>query len=407
MLPLHGVTVIDLSRALAGPYCTTLLADMGADVIKIESPGGGDPSRNWPPFDGEHSLYFDSANRNKKSVALNLYSNEGRELLTRMLAGADVLVENFKLGTLNAMGFGPDTLRSINPGMIHMAINAYGNKGPLKDRPGLDQVIQGISGLISVTGSPDGQTYRVGVPIIDITAGMTAAFAVAAMLFGRGKGNPAREVSTSLFETALALSTFQGQSAITHGTVPRPCGNNHPSITPYGAYPTATEPIVIAVSTEGHWKAFCTIIDRPELLEDPRFVTGRERTAHRVELESLLQDALRRVSAEQWIDRLNEVGIPCGPIYNYAQAVESEQTRSLGLVQLTHRSDGSELKLLRGPLSVDAEPLNIRLAPPHLGEHTMEVLDGMGLGTEEIDHLVAIGAVGTGRTLAATERNRT
>ncbi|AUI51043.1 CaiB/BaiF CoA transferase family protein [Arthrobacter crystallopoietes] len=401
-MPLQGITVIDLSRALAGPYCTTMLADMGAEIIKVESPRGGDPSRAWPPFEGEHSLYFDSANRNKKSVAIDLYTIDGKALLTRMLENADVLVENYKLGTLDAMGFGPEVLRQINPDLIHMSINAYGNKGPLMTRPGLDQVVQGISGLTSVTGDEDGSTYRVGLPIVDITSGMTAAFAVVSMLLGRERGNQSREASTSLFETALALSAFQGQSALSLGVAPTPQGNNHPSIAPYGAFPTATEPVIIAVSTERHWSSFCSVIGRTELADDPRFSTGRTRSLHRQELTELIEEVLRQEGADVWIDGLSAAGIPCGPIYDYAQVMDCEQTRALDMVQSVQRSDGSELRLLRGPLSVDGVPVSVRTAPPSLGEHTRDVLETMGICPEQIEYLENSGTVQAGTRVAAT-----
>lgn len=383
MLPLDGITVIDLSRALAGPYCTTLLADLGADVIKIENPRSGDPSRSWPPFEDDHSLYFDSVNRNKKSVGLDLYTATGRDLFVHLLEGADVLVENFKSGTLEKMGFGAAELKRINPELVHMAINAYGNAGPLKDQAGLDQVIQGVSGLTSVTGTQDGQTYRVGLPIVDITSGMSAALAVVSLLLGRDRGHAARRASTSLFETALALSVFQGQSALTHGRAPQPQGNNHPSITPYGVYDTATEQIIIAVSTERHWAAFAEIIGRPEMLEDPRFLSGRDRTAHRAELGEIVTQALGRGTAADWIESLAGAGIPCGPIHDYVQAMDSEQTRALGMVRTVRRTDGTELRLLRGPISIEGEATGVYMPPPLLGEHTESVLAEAGIGTEE------------------------
>jgi len=395
MLPLHGITVIDLSRALAGPYCTTMLADLGAEVIKVEGAGHGDPSRSWPPFDGAHSLYFDAVNRNKKSVALDLYTLEGREVLRRLLETADVLVENFKLGTLEKMGFGPSELKRINRRLVHMAINAYGNSGPLKDRPGLDQVMQGISGLTSVTGGQDGANYRVGLPIVDITSGMSAAVAVVGLLYGRERGMAAASGSTSLYETALALSVFQGQSALTTGKPPRAQGNNHPSITPYGVFPTSTEKIIIAVSTERHWASFVSIIGRPELRDDPRFATGRNRTTNRPELIDILSDALAFGSAEEWIHRLADEGIPCGPIHDYVQAMESDQTTALGMIQDAVRGDGTPLRLLRGQISIDGEPTGVRLPPPLLGEHTRSVLEEHGINREDVDGLRDVGILGS------------
>ncbi|MFJ6415417.1 CaiB/BaiF CoA transferase family protein [Paeniglutamicibacter sp. NPDC091659] len=392
-MPLNGIRVIDLSRALAGPYCTALLADMGAEVIKIETTSGGDSSRAWPPFQGDHSLYFDSTNRNKKSISVDLYSEEGRDLLDRLLADADALVENFKPGTMEKMGLGPDRLREINPRLVVSSITGYGAAGPWKDRAGLDQVIQAASGLTSVTGKNAEETYRVGIPLVDIATGMAAAFALVSALYSRLNGNGAARVSTSLFETALGLSAFQGQTALSLNRAPVPQGNNHPTIAPYGAYATATENIVVAVGTEAQWKVFCSILDRPELFNDPRFGTSRDRAINRDELNECILEVLVERPASEWIETINAVGIPCGPVLDYLKAVNSEQAQALKLIAETQRADGSRLRLLRGPISVDNEPTPVRQAPPALGEHSREILDSMGLSAEQIDLLVIEGIV--------------
>ncbi|WP_411733191.1 CaiB/BaiF CoA transferase family protein [Paeniglutamicibacter sp.] len=390
---MSGIRVIDLSRALAGPYCTALLADMGADVIKIETVTGGDSSRAWPPFDGNHSLYFDSTNRNKKSFALDLYSDSGRQLLAELLAGADALVENFKPGTMEKMGLGAEKLRSINPRLIVSSITGYGAAGPWKDRAGLDQVIQAASGLTSVTGKSAEETYRVGIPVVDIATGMVSAFALVSALYARAQGGDAQNVSTSLFETALGLSAFQGQTALTLDRAPEPQGNNHPTIAPYGAFATASDDIVVAVATEPQWGAFCSVLGRTEIVEDPRFTTGRDRALHREELNALVNEELATRPAQEWIEDLNAVGIPSGPVFDYLQALNSDQAHALGLIAETQRADGSSLRVLRGPISVDNAPTPVRQAPPALGEHSREILTGMGLDDEQIDHLMAQGIV--------------
>ncbi|MFL4477883.1 CaiB/BaiF CoA transferase family protein [Paeniglutamicibacter sp. ORCA_105] len=393
MLPLSGIRVIDLSRALAGPYCTALLADMGADVIKIETVTGGDSSRSWPPFDGNHSLYFDSTNRNKKSFSLDLYSESGRQLLTELLADADALVENFKPGTMEKMGLGAERLRALNPRLIVSSITGYGTAGPWKDRAGLDQVIQAASGLTSVTGKNTEETYRVGVPVIDIATGMISAFALVSALYARAQGCEAQNVSTSLFETALGLSAFQGQTALSQDRAPEPQGNNHPTIAPYGAYATAGDDIVLAVATEPQWAAFCSVLGRTELTENPRFATGRDRAVHREELNALVTRELATRPAAAWIEDLNAVGIPSGPVFDYLQAVNSDQARALGLIAETQRADGTNLRILRGPVSIGNAPTPVRHAPPVLGEHSREILTGMGLDNEQIDRLMAEGIV--------------
>lgn len=369
--------IIDLSRALAGPYCTALLSDLGARVIKIES-GSGDPARNWPPFDGDHSLYFDSTNRNKQSIWLDLYTDAGRAVLDDLLSGADVLVENFKTGTLASMGYPLDRLRELNDKLILASVSAYGSTGPMAGHAGLDQVIQARAGLTSVTGPADGEAYRVGLPVIDLSAGMTAAVGILALLYGRDKGRPQRQVSTSLYETAVAMSVFQGQRALTTGEAPTRQGNDHPSITPYGAFATETDVIVIAVSTEKHFRAFAELLGHPGWVEDQRFSTSRARTEHRAALREAIEKTLSTRPAEEWIRDIGALGIPCGPIQDYLQVMDDEQTDALKMIAHSQRGDGSNLSLLRGPLNLDGQPTHVRSAPPMLSEQADEVLSRLG-----------------------------
>ena len=397
MLPLSSIRIIDLSRALAGPHCTALLADLGADIVKVESGRGGDPARAWPPFEGEHSLYFDSVNRNKRSIALDLYSAAGTAVLDRLLQGADALVENFKPGTLAAMGYTEERLYELNPRLIVASVTGYGDTGPLSERPGLDQVIQAVSGITSVTGPADASGYRVGLPIVDLTSGMTAAIGLLAALLGRERQSSPDDrigrVSTSLYETALSLSVFQGQGALTNGSVPRPQGNDHPSITPYGVFATRTEPIVVAVTTPSHWRNFCDTLGAESLFADPRFTTGRDRTEHRAALNSLITELLANEGAEAWIEALNAVGIPCGAIHDYGQVFAHPHTAALGMIADTVRGDGSELRVLRGPLSLNGAATGVHLPPPLFGEHGQEVLRELGLSQGEIDTLAADGVL--------------
>ncbi|WP_369745144.1 CaiB/BaiF CoA transferase family protein [Paenarthrobacter sp. AMU7] len=389
--PLRGITVIDLSRALAGPYCTALLADMGARIIKVESVNGGDTARQWPPFQDGHSLYFDSVNRNKASVCLDFYSVEGREILSGLIADADVLVENFKPGTLEKMGFTASRLEELNPGLVVGSVTGFGNTGPLKDDAGLDQVVQGMSGLMSVTGPGPGpgpgEAYRVGIPIVDITSGMVCAFGIVSALLGSRNGERPGRVSTSLLETALNLSAFQGQKALSLGEAPTPQGNNHPVIAPYGMFATATESINIAVGSDKQWRAFCGLLGMPTAVEDPRFVTGADRSANRDQLTELIEAALSAKPAAEWVPLISAAGIPCGPIYNYTQALASDQVAALGLVQHSRRRDGSELPLLRGPLSLDGEASEILAPPPLLGEHTAQILMERGMTHDDVTRL--------------------
>lgn len=391
-LPLNGVTVVDLSRALAGPYCTALLGDLGASVIKVES-GSGDPARQWPPFDEERSLYFESTNRNKESIWIDLYSDDGKTVFNQLLQQADILIENYKFGTLAKMGFDAENLDELNPDLVHVSVSAFGNDGPLRDQPGLDQVVQAMSGLTSVTGAPDGEGYRVGLPIIDLSSGIMAAFTAVSLVLGRERGGSARRGSTSLYETALSLSAFQGQKALVTGEAPKRQGNNHPSITPYGMYATATDDIVIAVSTQRHWDDFCQLIGRPELEHDERFATGKVRTENRDELNSLLNDALGRQPAETWIESISQAGIPVGPVLNYADVMEAEQTQALSMISDVSRADGTTSKVLRGPVSVDGRAVPVRNAPPALSQDSRDILKRIGISDYEAARYIEEGIV--------------
>src|SRR5699024_888682 len=252
-LPLHGITVLDLSRALAGPYCSALLADLGAEVIKVESSKNGDITRLWPPFEGDHSLYFESTNRNKYSLALDFYSEDGQQVLKRLVGNADVLLENFRPGILPKMGLDPHELRKQFPELVTASITGFGNTGPLRNAAGLDQVAQGMAGLMSITGPDEDHPYRFGVPIIDMTSGIFTALGIVSSLFSRQTTGHGHHVSTSLLESALALAAFQGQRYLSTGELPTAQGNDHASITPYGVFATADTPLIIAVGNEKQW----------------------------------------------------------------------------------------------------------------------------------------------------------
>ncbi|KHK97228.1 CoA-transferase [Microbacterium mangrovi] len=392
---MSGITVLDLGRALAGPFCTALLADLGATIIKVEGLGG-DTARTWPPFEDAHSLYFDSVNRGKRSVCVDFYSTEGRDILHRLVAGSDVLIENFRAGTLAKMGLDTDTLHRLNPDLVVASVTAFGDRGPLRDAPGLDQVVQGMSGLTSVTG-PDAQhTYRFGVSIVDITSGLTCAIGVLAGLLGRSRGVDVRHVSTSLLETAMALGTFQGQQALSLGIEPVPQGNAHPSIAPCGVFRTGSSDLTIAVASDRHWRAFCRIIDAEHLLADERFLDEPARLANRRELTEQIESRLASAGAEHWVELFHGAGIPCGPINGYLAAFDSEQVRALELVQSVRRNDDTLLRLVRGPISVNEQPPRVGSAPPQLGEHTHEVLRELGYDDGEIGDLTVRGIVRAG-----------
>jgi len=401
--PLAGVTVLDLSRALAGPYATALLADMGATVIKVESIKGGDSSRSWPPFENEHSLYFDSVNRGKSSVAVDFYTPEGKNLLRKLALEADVLIENFRPGVLRTMGLDPEELRAANPGLIIASVTGFGATGPLARTAGLDQVAQGMSGLMSVTGQDSAHMYRFGVPIVDMCAGIFAAYGIAAALAGRARTGEGLDISTSLLESALALSAFQGQRYLSNGEVPVPQGNDHPVLAPYGVFKTADIPVIISVGNDKQWLQLCALVGDPDLAQHPDYLTGRDRSTNRKALARRLEELLQALPGLDWLEYFRAAKIPCGPIYNYAEVFADPQVKAVDMVRTVNRYDGSELPLLRGPLSVNGEPTPVRKAPPGLGEDTRKVLEDLALSPEQIEKLIASGIV---RETASPERVR-
>jgi len=392
-LPLEGIRILDLSRALAGPYATALLADLGATVIKAESIKGGDSSRSWPPFENEHSLYFDSANRGKESIAIDFYTQDGRNLLWQLAMGADVVVENFRPGVLATMGLDPDELRAAKPAIVIASVSGFGATGPLSQAPGLDQVAQGMSGLMSVTGPDTGHMFRVGVPIVDLVSGINTALAIAAALVGRARTGAGMEVSTSLLETGLGLGAFQAQKYLSTGEVPVPLGNTHPALTPYGVFATADIPVIIAVGNEKQWQQLCTLLGAPDLAARAEYASGKLRHASEAALKVELEELLAHRTANEWLPVLRAAAIPAGPIYNYEQAFADEQVQALNMVDTVSRADGTALPLVRGPISVNREAPRIRKAPPSLGEDTLAVLAGLSLTETQIAGLVEAGIV--------------
>nr|WP_281068027.1 CoA transferase [Arthrobacter stackebrandtii] len=415
-MPLAGIKVMDLSRALAGPYAASLLSDMGATVTKVESIKSGDSSRSWAPFDGEHSLYFDSANRGKASIAVDFYTPEGKKILWDLAVASDVLIENFRPGILPSTGLDPEKLRQANPGLIIASVTGFGPTGPLSQAAGLDQVAQGMSGLMSVTGLDAEHMYRVGVPIVDLVTGIYTAFGIATSLAGRERGARAggdsagdqpkgagagSAVSASLLETGLSLSAFQGQQYLSTGEVPVPQGNSHPVLSPYGVFKSADIPLIIAVGSEKQWVQLCGLLGAPELAGHADYATSRLRTVHRAALQERIDGLLARQTAATWLAELRAAGIPAGPIYNYAQAFADPQVQHLGMVQQVRRADGSALPLLRGPVSVGGRAPAVAKAPPALGQDTLEVLEGLGLSAAQIAGLLAAGVVYDGAPSSA------
>jgi crotonobetainyl-CoA:carnitine CoA-transferase CaiB-like acyl-CoA transferase len=385
---LEDVVVIDMTRVLAGPYCTMMLGDLGADVIKIEAPRQGDDTRGWgPPFTAAgESAYFLSANRNKRSLTLNLKDPQGLALLRRLIASGDVLVENFRAGTLDAWGLDYDTLQRLRPGLIVCSITGYGQTGPYRDRPGYDLMVQAMGGFMSVTGPEQGEPYRAGIAIADLAAGMFATSAILAALYARPRTGQGQRIDISLLDSQVALLSYVASNYLVSGEPPRRYGNGHPNIVPYQAFRASDGFFAFAAGNDGQWRKFCQAVDRGEWAEDPRFATNGDRVGNRRELLPLLSDLFASRPAGAWIELCESIGIPSAPINTVDQVFEDPQVKARGMRQSAQHPSAGEVPMVGSPLCIPTAPVQIRHAPPRLGEHTVDILSGrLGCTQGEIE----------------------
>ena len=382
---LDGVRVADFSRVLSGPYCTMVLGDLGADVIKIERPGSGDEAREWgPPFAGGESAYYLAINRNKRSIALDLGRQDHRDVARRLVAQADVVVENFRPGTIERLGLGYQACRDLNAKIVYASITGFGPTGPARDEPGYDYVAQARGGVMSITGEAGREPQKVGVAIADITAGLFCAIAILAALRRAEQTGEGQRVHTSLFESQVAWLANQASNYLVGGLEPTRMGNAHPNIVPYQVFEAADKPFVVAVPNDAHWKRFCAAMELTELEQDTRFATNAARVGNRTELIPKLAALFSRGERDAWIALLTAAQVPCAPINSVAEVFADPQTDALGLVEtVTHPTIG-DLRFVRSPLGLDATPATTRRPPPLLGEQTDEVLRELGLSDDEI-----------------------
>ena len=375
MPPLTGLHVVDLTRVLAGPFCTMMLGDMGADVVKIEEPGLGDESRGWAPFIGEQSSYYLSVNRNKRSVVLDLKTTEGAAALAGLIASADILVENFRPGSLSKLGFGYADVAKSNPRLIYCSISGYGQNGPRAALPGYDVVLQGETGFMDATGAPDGEPMRAGVAITDYLAGLYAVQGILLALQDRHRSGLGQHVDIALFDSMLSVMRLPLGILLATGTAPRRVGNDHPSIAPYETLNTRDGQIIVAVGNPRLWKQFCNAIERPDLMTDLRFATNADRLANRAALKAEIEAVFDRFTLQELIDRFERHKVPCGRVRTIADAIAEPQVIARDMLVTLHDATVGPVTNLGTPVKLSRTPAELSSPPPHLGEHTAEVLN--------------------------------
>ena len=399
--PLSHIRVVDLSRVLAGPWASQNLADLGAEVVKIERPGVGDDSRAFgPPWvkdaegrDTKDSAYFTSANRGKKSITLNVAAPEGQAIARELARKSDVLIENYKYGDLARYGLGYGDLEALNPRLVYCSVTGFGQTGPYRERPGYDFMIQGMGGMMSVTGEPDGAPgggpQRAGVPIADIITGMYASIAICAALASRERTGRGQHLDLALLDSQIALLAYQNTNYFSTGEPPKRIGNLHPNIVPYQPFRTRDGDVILACGNDNLFRKFCQAAGCTELATDSRFATNGKRVENRVELTRLLQEVFMKRKTSEWVDLLEAAGVPNGPINSIAEVYAEPQVKARGVrVELTNAS-GVKVPLVASPMRFSETPVEYRLAPPALGQHTEEVLRGLGKSDAEIAQLRA------------------
>lgn len=385
--------MLDFTRVMAGPFATMLLGDLGADVIKVEPPGG-DETRAWgPPWMGRDSAYFMSANRNKRSIIIDLKKPESREIVRRLVERSDVVVENFRPGVADQLGIGYGQLSEINPRIVYCSISGFGQSGPYRDKPGYDLIALAMSGLMSITGEPDRPPVKFGVPIADLATAVFAALSIVSALYWREKTGLGQYIDIALMDVQVLLLTHQAFNFFATGEEPRRMGSAHPNIVPYQAFETEDGYLVVCVGNEKLWQVFCRAIGRPELAGDPRFRTNAERVVNREALVAELEKTFRSGPTSYWLERLEEAGVPAAPIMTVGRALEDTHVIQRGMVLEIDHPDAGRMRILGTPFKMSKTPGEVRSPPPRAGQHTDEILRELGFTREEIEAFRRIGVV--------------
>jgi crotonobetainyl-CoA:carnitine CoA-transferase CaiB-like acyl-CoA transferase len=392
--PLAGITVVDLTRVLAGPYCTMLLGDMGAEIIKVERPDGGDDTRGFgPPYLNGESAVFLSINRNKKSITLNLKHADGKRILTQLIERADVLVENFRPGTMAQFGFDYASASRLNPRLIYCSLSGFGHTGPYAERGGYDTIAQAMSGMMSATGHPDMPPAKAGVPVADIGTGMFGAFGILCAYIARQRTGAGQHIDTSLFDTSIALSLMEAATFLAGGELPSPLGSTHRRNAPHGAFRVKDGYIAIAADSAHFWKHFCQILGLESLLDDPRFKTNAERVANKHLLQEIVEGVTTTQAGHYWLEQLEAAEIPCGPVNTYAEVFTDPHVLARQMLMEVQHPVAGPVRMTGINVKLSATPGELRLPAPTLGQHTREVLRTLGYTDEAIDHLKTAGVI--------------
>ena len=391
--PLEGLFVLDLSRTLAGPFCTMNLGDMGADVVKVEEPTRGDETRQWSPYWDGQSCFYLSVNRNKRNIAVNLKHPEGAAVVKKLAAKADVMIESFRTGTTEKMGLGYDDIRAMNPRVIYCSISGFGRTGPLRQKGGYDLMVQAYSGLMSTTGEPDRTPLRIGFSLVDITCGWVAYGGIMTALYQREKTGKGQYVEASLLEGMVSAASYHIVNYLGTGHVPGPMGQGHPSLAPYQMFPSKDGRVMLGAANDGLWNKFCEVTGRTDLSDDPRFKTNLDRVKHRSELIPILEALFQTQTTDEWVALLEAAGIPNSPVNNIADLVHDPQIAHRNMLVDVPHPTVPGLRAPATPMKLSDGPSSVRRHPPENGEHTEEILLELGYSKEDIADLETAGAV--------------